>query len=133
VDDTNERLRRLRALARLLDSAYEIPGTKWRFGIDALIGLVPAVGDLITTAIAVWVLKEAKTLGVRRRTRARMAWNVVIDFVGGAVPLVGDVFDVAWKANLKNLELIERDLERQGRTTRAPTDRPMVIDVTPRS
>jgi Domain of unknown function (DUF4112) len=116
--DETQRLRRLRAVVRLLDSAFEIPGTRFRIGLDAIVGLVPGLGDLVTTAASVWILNEARLLGVTRRTRIRMGWNIAIDFLVGAVPLAGDFFDAAWRANVKNLALIERDLSRRsGRET----------------
>jgi Domain of unknown function (DUF4112) len=120
--DAGWRLNRLRQVARLLDTAFEIPGTGWRFGLDSIVGLIPGVGDLVTTALSAWIVREARMLGVRRRTLVRMVWNVVIDFTVGAVPLAGDVFDVVWKANRKNLELIERDLARQGVLLEVPAE-----------
>jgi len=107
------RLSRLRAIVRLLDTAIEIPGTGWRIGLDAILGLVPGLGDLVTTAVSAWTVREARLLGVSRSARIRMGWNIAIDFLVGAVPLAGDFFDAAWKANVKNLEIIERDLERR--------------------
>jgi Domain of unknown function (DUF4112) len=112
--EAERRLRRLRSLVNLLDTAFEIPGTRWRFGIDGIIGLVPGAGDLLTTALSAWIIHEARSLGARRRTLARMAGNVAIDFLVGAVPVLGDFFDVAWKANAKNLALLERDLATEG-------------------
>lgn len=108
-----ERLRRIRALVRLLDEAVRIPGTNYRVGLDGLIGLVPVAGDLITGGLALWIIREAARLGVPRRTLARMMWNVGIDVAAGTIPAVGDLFDVAWKANRKNLDLLERHLARQ--------------------
>ena len=110
ISDDAQRLRRLRAVVRLLDNAFEIPGTRFRIGLDAIVGLVPGLGDLVTTAASAWILNEARLLGVSRRTRIRMGWNIAVDFLVGAVPLAGDVFDAAWRANVKNLALIERDL-----------------------
>jgi Domain of unknown function (DUF4112) len=104
------RLRRLRAVVRLLDTVIEIPGTGWRIGLDAIVGLVPGLGDLVTTAMSAWIVREARLLGVSRSARIRMGWNIAIDFLVGAVPVAGDFFDAAWKANVKNLEIIERDL-----------------------
>jgi hypothetical protein len=109
------RLRRLRSVVRLLDTVFEIPGTGWRIGLDAIVGLIPGIGDLVTTGLAAWIITEARHMGVSRTTLVRMAWNVGIDFLVGAVPVAGDVFDAAWKANVKNLQLVERDLARRGR------------------
>jgi Domain of unknown function (DUF4112) len=113
VYDEAERLRRLRAVVRLLDNAFQIPGTRFRVGLDAIVGLVPGVGDLLTTAVSAWILHEARILGIKRRTRIRMGWNIAVDFLVGAIPVAGDFFDAAWKANVKNLALIERELSRR--------------------
>ena len=108
-----ERIARLEALANLLDTAVVVPGTNIRFGLDALIGLVPAVGDVITTAISLYIVHEARQLGAPRYVVARMLANVAIDGVIGAVPLVGDAFDVLWRANRKNVLLLREYLARQ--------------------
>jgi hypothetical protein len=98
--------RRLRWLAWAMDSAFEVPGTRWRIGWDAIIGLAPGVGDAVTSAVSLYIVYEAARLGVPKWTLARMLANVGIDFVLGSLPLVGDVFDAAWKANQKNLRLM---------------------------
>lgn len=103
---------RLKLLAYWLDDRFAIPGTRWRIGLDGLAGLVPGVGDLITTAVSAYIVSEAHRLGVPRTVLLRMAWNVAVDTVVGAIPAVGDVFDVGWKANRKNLALLLRHLER---------------------
>lgn len=105
-------LARLRRLAQLLDARFELPGTRFRFGFDALIGLVPGVGDLAGGALTLWLILEARRLGARRRTLAKMAGNALLDVVVGAVPLAGDLFDATFKANLRNVRLLERDLGR---------------------
>ncbi|MCS3902512.1 hypothetical protein J2T55_000516 [Methylohalomonas lacus] len=101
-------LRRARRLARLLDSAFRLPGTRWRFGWDALIGLAPGIGDLITAVVSVYIIRLAGELDVPLMIRLRMLANVLLDFIVGSVPLVGDLFDAGFKANLRNLALIER-------------------------
>jgi hypothetical protein len=106
-----ERLARVDALARLLDTAFIIPGTGIRFGLDALIGLVPGIGDAITTAVALYIVNEARALGAPRLLIARMLVNVALDGVVGAVPLVGDVFDVAFRANRRNIALLREHLD----------------------
>jgi hypothetical protein len=93
-------------LSRWLDSLFRIPGTEWRVGLDAIIGLVPGIGDTVTTLVSFYILSAAARYGVPRVTMLRMALNVAIDYAVGAIPLVGDAFDVAWKANLKNMELL---------------------------
>lgn len=106
------RLRRVRALARLLDAAIAIPGTKVRVGLDSLIGLVPGLGDFATAAISLYIVHEANQLGLPRHVLSRMLLNVAVDMGVGAVPVLGDLFDVGWKANLKNVELMERHLRK---------------------
>jgi len=108
-----ERLARIEALATLLDTALVIPGTNLRFGLDALIGLVPGIGDAVTTAVSLWLVKEARALGAPAHLIARMLGNILIDGVVGAVPLVGDAFDLVWKSNRRNLHLLRGHLERE--------------------
>jgi len=108
-----ERIARIDALATLLDTAFLIPGTGIRFGLDALIGLVPAIGDLITTAMSLYIVNEARALGAPRLLVVRMLANVVLDGVVGAVPLVGDAFDVVWRANRRNIALLRDHLARE--------------------
>jgi hypothetical protein len=110
-----ERVARLDALARLLDTAFILPGTNIRFGIDALIGLVPGIGDAITTAMSLWIVHEAHQLGVPKHVIARMLGNVALDSVVGAVPLIGDAFDVMWRSNRRNMGLLQDWLDRQER------------------
>ena len=104
-------IRRLRWLTHLLDTAFTIPGTRWRIGLDAIIGLVPGAGDVVTSAFALYIVVEAHRLGVRGGTMARMLGNVAIDFLIGSIPLIGDIFDTAWKCNVRNLQLLEREME----------------------
>lgn len=96
-----------RQMARLLDSAFEVPGTSYRFGLDPIVGLIPGFGDLIALLFTVGLLLQARALGVPKVVQARMIINAAIDAVVGAVPLLGDLFDVAWKANDKNMALLE--------------------------
>ena len=108
----DERIARIDALATLLDTAFLVPGTNIRFGLDAIIGLVPGIGDAITTLISLYIVREAHALGAPRLVVARMLANVAIDGVFGAVPLVGDAFDVAWRANRRNMALLLRHLDK---------------------
>jgi hypothetical protein len=110
-----QRLARLDALAKLLDVAFIVPGTKVRYGIDGLIGLIPVVGDIITTAISLWLVREARALGAPWHLTMRMLGNVALDGVVGIVPLVGDAFDVMFRANVRNVKLLHRWLEKQPR------------------
>ena len=106
------RIARLDALATLLDTAFVVPGTEIRFGLDALIGLVPGIGDAITTAMALYIVNEARALGAPRLVVARMLANVAFDGVIGVVPLVGDAFDVAFRANRRNMALLRDHLDK---------------------
>jgi hypothetical protein len=108
-----ERIARIEALATLLDTAFIVPGTNLRFGFDALIGLVPGIGDAVTTAVSLWLVKEARALGAPGHLVARMLGNIAIDGVVGAVPFLGDAFDLVWKSNRRNLHLLRRHLERE--------------------
>jgi hypothetical protein len=100
--------RRLDLLCWLLDDLFRIPGLGWRVGLDALIGLVPGIGDALTTAASLYVLAAAVRYRVPRVTVLRMGLNLVIDFALGLIPVVGDLFDAGWKANRRNLALLRR-------------------------
>ena len=106
------RIARIDALANLLDTAVLIPGTNIRFGLDAVIGLVPGIGDAITTLLSLYIVNEARALGAPPLLIARMVANVALDGIVGAVPLVGDAFDVAWRANRRNMKLLHDHLDR---------------------
>jgi Domain of unknown function (DUF4112) len=108
-----ERVARLDVLANLLDTAFILPGTNVRFGFDALIGLVPGIGDAITTAISLYIVLEARQLGAPAHLILRMLANVVVDGFVGAVPLVGDAFDVLWRANRRNVWLLREWVARE--------------------
>jgi hypothetical protein len=107
-------LARIEGLARVMDALVTIPGTSIRMGLDGMVGLVPVVGDVIGKAISSYIIWEARRIGVSRLTLARMLGNSLVDMTFGAVPVVGDIFDVAFKANLRNLALLKADLERKG-------------------
>jgi len=97
---------RLSRLAWLLDSSIPIPGTRLTIGLEALIGLLPVAGDLIGVAMSSYIIKEAHALGASKAVLARMAFNVAVEGVVGIVPFAGDVFDAAWKANQRNVRLL---------------------------
>jgi Domain of unknown function (DUF4112) len=109
-----QRIARLEALAQLLDMAFILPGTNIRYGLDGLIGLIPVVGDLLTTAISLWIVREARSLGAPRYLVARMLGNVALDGVIGIVPVVGDAFDVMWRANIRNMRLLRKWIDKNG-------------------
>jgi hypothetical protein len=100
----------LDALAHLMDGAFRIPGLNIRFGLDALIGLIPGIGDLLTKLVSIYLLTLAQRYGVPRITTLRMGLNIGIDAVLGAIPFVGDLFDLAWKANERNVALLRRHI-----------------------
>ena len=106
-------------VAYWLDAGIRIPGTSLRFGLDPIIGLIPGWGDAAGAVLAGWIVVEAIRLGVSRATLIRIAGNVALDAGLGAVPLIGDVFDFAWKANLRNVALLERHLAAPDRAARA--------------
>jgi hypothetical protein len=119
IQSREEIRRRLERLAWLLDSSIPIPGTRFSIGLDALIGLVPFVGDLVGVLLSSAILAEAARLGVGRSTLARMAFNVALEGLVGLIPFAGDVFDAAWKANQRNVRLLGAWLERPVQTQRA--------------
>lgn len=100
-------------LANLLDTKFALPGTNWRFGLDSIIGLVPGVGDLITTGLGAYIIYRARELGAPSWLIASMTANLAIDGVVGAIPLVGDVFDFAFRANAKNVRMLRRYLDKR--------------------
>lgn len=101
------RLDRLHRLGYLLDNSIGIPGTRFRLGLESLIGLVPGIGDLVAGLLSLYIVIEAHRLGVPRSLLARMGWNVAIDTLVGEVPILGDLFDIGFKANLRNLALLD--------------------------
>jgi uncharacterized membrane protein len=116
---------RAATFAYWLDAGIRVPGTNLRFGLDPILGLIPGFGDAAGAILAGWILIEAVRLGASRATLLRMAGNVAIDAVGGAIPLIGDAFDFVWKANLRNVALLERHLTAPAHAQRA--DRSFVL------
>jgi hypothetical protein len=110
-----QRLARFETLAKLLDIAFILPGTKIRYGVDGIVRLVPVVGDLLATAFSLWLVREARALGAPWHVTARMLGNVAVDGVVGMVPLAGDAFDVLFRANMRNVRLLRRWLDKQPR------------------
>jgi uncharacterized protein DUF4112 len=105
-------LERLRVLARFLDTAIAVPGTKFRFGFDAIIGLVPFLGDAISALLSVYIIAQAARLGTPKSTLTRMIANVGIDTLIGEIPLIGDLFDAGFKSNVRNLALLESHINQ---------------------
>ena len=110
-----QRLARFEMLAKLLDVAFILPGTQIRYGVDGIIRLLPVVGDLLATAFSLWLVREARALGAPWHVTARMLGNVAVDGVVGMVPLAGDAFDVLFRANMRNVRLLRRWLDKQPR------------------
>lgn len=108
-----QRLELLRRIAQTLDSALPVPGTSFRFGLDPILGLIPGVGDLVSPLFALGILFQARDLRVPRVVQLRMIFNVAIDVLTGFVPLIGDLFDFAWKANNRNMALLERHADEE--------------------
>ncbi|HEV8456310.1 MAG TPA: DUF4112 domain-containing protein [Gemmatimonadales bacterium] len=119
-------LDRLRTLSRLLDSAFVIPGTRYRIGLDGIIGLVPGIGDAIGAIFSIYIIFQAARLGVPKFTLARMIGNVGVDTIVGEIPLLGDLFDIGFKSNIRNLSLIEQHVQRPA-AARAQSRRVLLV------
>ncbi len=104
--------RRLEMLEHLLERSFVVPGTQYRFGLDGVVGLVPVIGDLVTTAMGAYLVWEARNLGLPKWKLWRMAGNVAFDTLLGAVPLVGDAADFLFKSNTRNLRIVKRHLDK---------------------
>jgi len=110
-----QRLARLDAIAKLLDVAFVLPGTNIRYGIDGIIRLVPVVGDLIASAFSLWLVREARALGAPWHVTTRMLANVALEGTVGMIPIAGDAFDVMFRANIRNMKMLRRWMEKQPR------------------
>jgi hypothetical protein len=113
-DGTDESVTRLEALARLMDGSFIIPGTNFRLGLDAIIGLVPVAGDVISGTISSYLIWEARRLGAPKWLIARMMANTFLDTTLGAIPLVGDAFDILFRGNMKNMALLRKYMDKRG-------------------
>ena len=100
-------VRRMRSLSTLLDNAIRVPGTSIGLGIDPILGLIPGGGDILGGVLSIYIVFEAFKLGLPRETLITMVSNIALETITGTVPVFGDIFDVAWKANVKNVELLE--------------------------
>ncbi|MBS0277011.1 MAG: DUF4112 domain-containing protein [Proteobacteria bacterium] len=109
-----EQLAQLEWIADLLDSRFVIPGTNVRFGLDGVIGLIPIAGDILSALISFYLISRASELGLSPWVKTRMVWNVALDTVVGAVPVLGDMFDVSFKSNRRNIALARRYLAKHG-------------------
>ena len=106
-----DRVERLRRIGYLLDNSIPIPGTGYRVGLEAIIGLVPGLGDLVGGGFSAWIILQAARLGAPPAVLARMGWNLLVDTAVGTIPLLGDLFDAGFKANMRNLALLDRHIE----------------------
>lgn len=111
----SDALKRMETVAFLLDSAFVLPGTSRRIGIDAIIGLVPGLGDIATTLLSTYVIWEARNLGVSKVALGRMLGNLAIHASVGALPVVGDVFDAFFRVNQRNMKIVRKQLENKKR------------------
>ena len=108
--DGEARLARLRRLAWLMDGAARVPGTRFRFGLNGLIGLAPGAGDALLALVSLYIVWQASLLGVPRNKLLRMLGNVAVEAAAGSVPVLGDLFDMGYRANLRNLAIVEKHL-----------------------
>ena len=104
--------KRIEAMEHLLERSLVVPGTKYPIGLDTIIGFVPVIGDIVTAAMAAYIVWEAKNLGLPRWKLWRMMGNVAIDSAVGAVPIIGDAFDVVYRSNTKNLRIVKKHLDK---------------------
>lgn len=119
VDSENEKLiKQIKKLALFLDNQIQIPGSGLSFGIDSLLGLIPGIGDGLGAAFSFYLMYLAARTGVSKRVLAKMFFNVALDSLVGVIPILGDLFDFAWKSNQKNMQLALGDLERNQRPPR---------------
>ena len=111
-EQNEEKLIRLKLLSNRLDEIITIPGTKYKIGIDPIIGIIPVVGDLLGSIISIYIIYSGSKMGLSSRVVAKMGLNLGLDFVIGLTPLLGDILDMGWKANKRNVELIEKNIKQ---------------------
>ena len=119
MEDPDLIRRRLSRLAWLLDSSIPLPGTRFRFGVDAILGLIPGLGDVLGVLLSSYIVREAARLGAPPSVLVRMTFNVAVEGIVGLVPFAGDVFDAVWKANQRNYALLDAHLTHPERTAKA--------------
>ena len=107
IERNEEKLLRLKLLSERLDELTKIPGTNQKIGIDAIIGVIPILGDFIGVVFSTYIMYSGIKMGVSSKVLTKMAANIAIEFIIGWIPIIGDVFDILWKANKRNVELIE--------------------------
>lgn len=119
MDDIESVRRRIARLAWLLDNSIPLPGTRFRIGLDAIVGLIPGLGDLVGVLLSSYIVREAARIGTPPSVLIRMALNVAVEGVVGLIPFLGDIFDAAWKANQRNLALLDAHFEDPRGTVRS--------------
>ena len=107
IELNEEKLLRLKLLSERLDNSIKIPGTNQKIGIDAIVGIIPILGDFIGAIFSTYILYSGIKMGVSSKIVKKMATNIAIEFIIGSIPIIGDIFDALWKANKRNVELIE--------------------------
>ena len=108
-----KKVRSLVRLANVMDSQFKIPGTSIRAGLDAVIGIIPGIGDTAGLVVSSWIVFQSARLGARKRVLLSMAFNVFMDWLIGLIPLIGDIFDIGWKGNLGNVSLVRREFPHE--------------------
>ena len=116
-------LQRMRWLAELFDDRFTLPIINRRFGLDGILGLLPGIGDALTTLVSIYLAAEGWRLGMSFRHLLCMGFNVLVDSTLGAIPLIGDLFDFGWRANRKNVDLVLEHLESERADTNSARDR----------
>ena len=111
-EQNEEKLLRLKLLSNRLDEIITIPRTKYKIGIDPIIGTIPIIGDLLGSIISIYILYSGSKMGLSSRIIAKMSLNIGFDFVLGLIPIIGDIFDMGWKANKRNVKLIENNINK---------------------
>lgn len=128
-DTTETRIQSIERLARLMDSRFPLPGTKFSLGIDTIIGLIPGIGDTISLGLAGYIVAQSAKAGAPKPLLYRMGFNIVIDWAIGLVPIIGDLFDMGWQGNNKNAALLRRHHEQV--ISAKPGTKDAMINVTP--
>ncbi|WP_435073300.1 DUF4112 domain-containing protein [Halorubrum sp. HHNYT27] len=117
-------VKRMQMVAYVLDEGFRVPGTDYRIGIDPVVGVLPGAGDVLTGGFSLYIVLEAARLGVSYTTLLKMIANISVDVVGGTIPIVGDIFDIVWKANKRNFKLVVNDLSKHDdRSYQTPSER----------
>ena len=106
-------IRELEQIADLMDSRFTVPGTTYKFGLDSLLGLLPGVGDTVGLAVSAYIIGKANQHDLPEHLKMRMMWNVFIDWLIGLIPFAGDLFDIGWKANRRNVDILKEHLNKK--------------------